>query len=108
MRDDLSRWEEQEMVEDRRRRVSATIGKHLDKAGVWCVFVPCDSCKGTGKSDPDEELDDINLAWATDDETADLYDCPDCTNGQRILSTHSSRDGAATSANQINRAEASS
>lgn len=46
------------------------IGKHPDRAGVWCVF-------GWGDRDGDE----------------------------RIISTHSTRDGAVVSCNQLRRAE---
>ena len=46
-----------------------------DGATLTSLDRPCDTCDGTGANQPDEDYDDINLAWATDDDTAELYDC---------------------------------
>jgi hypothetical protein len=97
--------------------LTASIGKHPERSGVWCVFVPCQKCKGTGRIggntgfhyDVETECD-VCRVWM--DVTPPFRD-PDkkrffgwVGTGKRILSTHSTRDGAVVSANQINRAEA--
>lgn len=66
----------------------ATIGKHPERAGVWCVFVTEPSpCGGHSYYDTDP-----------------CYDCQVASEqGPRILSTHATRDGAVVSANQVNR-----
>ena len=74
--------------------MSATIGKHPDKAGVWCVFVDC----------PNGTHGGVEVAYEDGPEL--VGPCELCNGtGKRILSTHSTRDGAVVSCNQLNRAE---
>jgi hypothetical protein len=96
--------------------MTASIGIHPERAGVWCVFVPCQKCKGTGTIggntgfhyDVETECDACRV-WVDvtppfrDPSKRRMYSW--VGTGQRILSTHSTRDGAVVSANQINRAE---
>ena len=47
---------------------------------------PCDTCDGTGAQNPDEDYDDINIAWAVDVDTGPLYDCTaDCIDGRHTF-----------------------
>ena len=46
---------------------------------------PCDLCDGTGANQPDEDYDDINIAWAVDDDTGPLYDCTACIDGRHTF-----------------------
>jgi hypothetical protein len=66
----------------------ATIGKHPERAGVWCVLVEeRPACGGHSYYD-----------------TGPCFDCEQASEREpRILSTHATRDGAVVSANQINR-----
>lgn len=84
--------------------MTATIAKHTTKPGVWCVLVPCGMCRGSKKAYP-HHLQGGLVALDTVPGYDPRVPCTVCdATGTRILSTHATRDGAATSCNQVNQA----